>query len=73
VGLRLLIHVALLVALLVFSATRRGGGDTSETMCAKLAQVRAELGLGPAWRRNTVATRGVKKRRKPPTRKRRNH
>ena len=71
VGLRLLAHAALLVALLLFIGSAHGGGDTCAALHAALAAVRAALGLGPAWKRNTLAPRRAKKR--PKGRRARGH
>ena len=63
VGLRLLIHAALLVAMLLFVGLAQGRGDTCDGLHAALTAVRAALGLGTAWRRNTLArTRATRRK-----------
>jgi hypothetical protein len=56
-GIMVLLHVALLIALILFLADEATGGET-ETLTAlrqRMMQARAPLGLGHRWRRNTNA------------------
>ena len=63
-GLRFLIHVALLLAMLLFLGVAEAVGETIETLHRALRDLRAVLGLGTAWRRNTHTKRRSKRKRR---------
>ena len=71
-GLRFLVHVALLLAMLLFVSAVDAGGETIKTLYRALRDLRAALGLGTAWRRNTHTKRQSKRKRRG-RKKRANH
>lgn len=56
-GLRFLVHVALLVAMLLFLGVDESCGETIATLHRALRRTRAAVGLGSPWRRNTFTKR----------------
>jgi len=52
-GLEFLVHVALLLALLLFLSDSRGKGLTADILYSLLKNLRLEIGLLGVWRRNT--------------------
>ena len=63
-GLGLLLHVALLVAMLLFLGVDESCGETIATLHIALRRTRAAVDLGSPWRRNTFTGRRSKRKRR---------